>query len=135
MIIKKLSIMKRVLKYISLVMVIGVMLVSCYKDVIAPELAVDPDGPPQPVSYKNDLAPLFNTSCALSGCHVSGAHKPYLTTDISYQQIVNGGFVNLALPKESIFYKMVFGDMAQYIPSSSNRQKVYDWIRNGAPNN
>lgn len=116
-------------------MVIGMMLVGCYKDVIKPELAVDPDGPPQPVSYKNELAPMFNTSCALAGCHVSGAHKPYLAPDISYNQIVGGGFVNLALPKESILYKNVYGEMAQYMPSGASRQKVYDWIRNGAPNN
>ena len=128
--------MKRILVITAtLVLTMGIMLAGCYKDVIKPELAVDPDGPPQPVSYKNELAPLFNSSCALAGCHVSGAHKPYMTLDISYQQIVNGGFVNTTLPKESILYKKVYGDMAQYIPSSANRQRVYDWIRNGAPNN
>ena len=52
-----------------------------------------------------------------------------------YAQIVNGGFVNTNIPKESILYKMVFGDMRIYIPSAIDRQKVYDWIRNGAPNN
>jgi hypothetical protein len=114
---------------------IVVALAGCYKDIIKPELASDPDGPPQQVSYKNELAPLFNTSCALAGCHVSGAHKPYLAADISYQQVVNGGFVNIDFPKESILYKMVNSEMAQYIPSASDKQKVYDWIRNGAPNN
>jgi len=108
---------------------------GCYKDIIKPELASDPDGPPQPVSFKNELAPLFNTNCALSGCHVSGAHKPYLPADVSYSQIVNGGFVNTALPKESRLYQMINGEMAQYIASKADRQKVYDWIRNGAPNN
>ena len=124
-------------KYITLGLILAILigLTSCYKDVIIPELAVDPDGPPQQVSFKNQLAPLFNTNCALSGCHVSGAHKPYLTPDISYQQIVNGGFVNTALPKESTLYRMVYGDMAQYISSGADKQKVYDWIRNGAPNN
>jgi len=125
------------LKYIytGLIVAIVVGLSSCYKDIIIPELASDPDGPPQPVSFKTELAPVFAANCALSGCHVSGAHKPYMTADVSYQQIVNGGFINTALPKESILYKMINGEMAQYIPSSSDRQKVYDWIRNGAPNN
>lgn len=121
--------------YAILIFAVLIGLSSCYKDIITPSLAADPDGPAQPVSYKNELAPLFNSSCALSGCHVSGGHKPYLSTDISYQQIVNGGFVNTSLPKESILYKMINGEMAQYIPSSANRQKVYDWIRNGTPNN
>ena len=127
--------MKRVFKYLTLVILVVMGFASCYKDIIKPELVTDPDGPPQPVSYKNELAPLLNSNCALGGCHVSGAHKPYLTTDVSYAQIVNGGFVNTALPKESRLYQMIHGEMAQYIPSKADRQKVYDWIRNGAPNN
>ncbi len=127
--------MKRIFLYASLLMIMGTGITGCYKDIIMPETAVDPDGPPQFVSYKDQLAPLFNTTCALSGCHVSGAHKPYMATAISYTEIVNGGFVNLLIPKESILYKKINGEMKEYIPSASNRQKVYDWIRNGAPNN
>lgn len=127
--------MKRLLLYAGMMLTVGVGLASCYKDVIRPDLPLDPNAPPQQVSFKNELKPLFSSSCTEVGCHVSGAHKPYMTPDVSYQQIVNGGFVNLALPKESILYKMINGEMQQYIPSATNRQKVYDWIRNGAPNN
>ena len=127
--------MKRSVKLLILMMGIVIGLASCYKDIIRPELTADPDGPPQPVSFKNELSPLLNSSCALAGCHVTGGHKPYLSPDISFQQIVNGGFVNTDFPKESILYKMINGEMAQYIPSTADRQKVYDWIRNGAPNN
>jgi len=127
--------MKRLLLYTGLLLSLGIGLTGCYKDIIKPDLPKDPNAPPQQVSFENELKPLFATSCALVGCHVSGAHKPYLTSDVSYLQIVNGGFVNTALPKESILYKMINGEMQQYIPSADNRQKVYDWIRNGAPNN
>ena len=127
--------MKRVLILFGLVITLGLFVTSCYKDVILPEAAVDPDGPPQPVSYSTELAPLFNSSCALSGCHVQGGHKPYMNADISYQQIVNGGFVNTDIPKQSILYIQINGDMREHIPSAKDRQKVYDWIRNGAPNN
>ena len=127
--------MKRVLILFGLILTLGLFFTSCYKDVILPETAVDPDGPPQPVSYSLELAPLFNSSCALSGCHVDGGHKPYMNTDISYQQIVNGGFINTDLPKTSILYLQINGGMREHIPSAKDRQKVYDWIRNGAPNN
>ena len=127
--------MKRILIYTVLIFTLALGLISCYKDVILPESVVDPDGPPMAVSYKTDLAPLFTSHCALAGCHVSGAHKPYMLTDISYQQIVNGGFVNTIIPKQSILYKMINGEMREYISSASDRQKVYDWIRNGVPNN
>ena len=127
--------MKRLFIYAGLLLAIGISFTSCYKDIIEPKLGENPDGPPKQVSFKNELAPLFNASCALAGCHVSGAHKPYLSAEISYQQIVNGGFVNIALPKESILYKNIYGDMAEHIPAKTDKQKVYDWIRNGAPNN
>lgn len=127
--------MKRAIKVTAVICAIGIGMAGCYKDVILPELAVDPDGPPQAVSFKDELAPMLNSKCALSGCHVSGAHKPYMMTDVSYQQIVNGGFVNTDIPRESIIYKMINGEMMEYIPSAADRQKVYDWIRNGAPNN
>ena len=127
--------MKRLLKYTGLLLLVALVVSSCYKDIVIPQLAVDPDGPPQPVSFKTELAPLFNAKCTDVGCHVTGSHKPYLTSDVSYLQIVNGGYVNTALPKESTLYKFIFGEMAQYIPAASDKQKVYDWIRNGAPNN
>jgi hypothetical protein len=127
--------MKRKLLFIGLVLTLGIGISSCYKDIIKPDLPKDPNAPPQQVSFANELKPLFNTSCTNSGCHNVGAHKPYLTSDVSYQQIVNGGFVNLALPSQSTLYKQINGDMQQYIPSADNRQKVYDWIRNGAHNN
>jgi hypothetical protein len=127
--------MKRLFIYTGLIFFIGLGLSSCYKNIILPDVAVDPDGPPQAVSFKTDLAPLFNASCALVGCHVSGAHHPYMTPDVSYLQVVNGGFVDTSIPKESIIYKMINGEMREYIPSAADRQKVYDWIRNGAPNN
>jgi hypothetical protein len=128
--------MKKSLIYLSMIVTLLVLsLTGCYKDTLLPEAAVDPDGPPQAVSYNTDLKPLLNTKCGLSGCHVSGAHKPYMTSDVSYQQIVNGGYVNLIVPKQSIIYTKLNGEMREYMPSATDRQKVYDWIRNGAPNN
>lgn len=127
--------MKKRLIFMMMIMGLAVGFYSCYKDVNLPEAAVDPDGPPQALSYRTDIAPMLNTKCALSGCHVSGAHKPYMTTDISYNQIVGGGFVNTIIPKESTLYKMINGEMKEYIPAAADRQKIYDWIRTGAQNN
>ncbi len=129
--------MKKLSIFLGLIMIIvwGLSITGCYRDIILPDTVVDPDGTPQAVSFKTELQPLFNSQCALSGCHVSGSHKPYMTTESSYLSIVNGGFVNLIVPKQSIFYKKINGEMREYIPKATDRQKVYDWIRNGAPNN
>lgn len=127
--------MKRLSIYTAVLLVFGFILSGCYKDVILPDSVVDPDGPPQAVSYNADIAPLLESKCAKAGCHVSGAHKPYLNIGISYIQIVNNGFVNTAVPKQSILYNEINGGMKEYIPSAVDRQKVYDWIRTGAQNN
>lgn len=127
--------MKRMYIYLGLLcfMLAGTVLTGCYKDIISPES--DPDGPPQFVSFSQDLAPVFNAKCALSGCHVSGGHAPNMTAGGSYQAIVNGGFVNTLVPKASRLYVMITSEMSEYLPSPKDKAKVLDWIRNGAPNN
>lgn len=127
--------MKRVLIYLGSFFTVSLVMVGCYKDIDIPATAPNPEGPPQAVNYSAELAPLFNSNCAKAGCHVSGGHHPYMNTDISYNEIINGGFVNTIIPKESILYIMINSDMKEFIPNASDRQKVYDWIRNGAPNN
>lgn len=128
--------MKRII-YIGALFLSILGLAGCYKDIITPEIGSGPDDlPPQQVSFQTELAPIFNTNCAIAGCHVSGSHTPYLASSVSYSQITNG-YLNLANPKESMLYKMITSEMAQYLPApaKANTQKIYDWIRNGAPNN
>ena len=126
---------KSLLIYASLVIGVGAAMTGCYKDIIIPEAAANTEGPPQAVSYNAELKPLFNTSCALPGCHAQGGHHPWMESEISYTQITVGEFVNTTVPKSSILYIMINSDMKEFIPSATDRQKVYDWIRNGAPNN
>jgi len=121
--------------YAGLILMAGFGLTGCYKDVILPDVAADPDAPPQAVSFKTDIAPFVAAHCGISGCHVSGGHHPYMTTPGSFEAIVNGGYVNTLIPKQSIIYVKINGEMKEYIPSATDRQKIYDWIRNGAPNN
>jgi hypothetical protein len=108
---------------------------GCYKDIIDP--GPDPNAPPQFVSFKDDLIPIFTTNCALSGCHDGLAHNPALTTDKAYSAITSGGYISLTAPSTSILYGEVkSGSMPPTGPlKATDVQKIYDWIRNGAPNN
>ncbi|MGN6195240.1 MAG: hypothetical protein ACTHOB_09895 [Ginsengibacter sp.] len=124
--------MKRLFIFGALLLFVTVALTSCYKDVILPKVATTK--PPQFVSFSNDLQPVFTTNCALSGCHVKGGQTPYLTPDVSYQQLL-GGYVNTIKPEQSQLYIMINGNMQVHIPDAADRQRIYDWIRNGAPNN
>jgi hypothetical protein len=124
--------MKRLFIYSGLLTILSLGLTSCYKDVILPTAAST--APPQFVSFSNDLQPIFTSNCAVSGCHVAGAQAPNLSAGFSYNQLI-GGYVNTILPTKSTLYVMIYGDMSVHIPSASDKQKIYDWIRNGAPNN
>jgi hypothetical protein len=124
--------MKRLLIYAGLLFFVSLVLSSCYKDVILPSVVTTK--PPQYVSFSNDLQPIFTTNCALSGCHVNGSQMPYLSADVSYQQLL-GGFINTIKPDQSELYLQINGNMQVHIPDAAERQKIYDWIRNGSPNN
>jgi hypothetical protein len=127
--------MKRISIILAVVFALGLGATGCYKDVVSPES--DPDGPPQQVSFKEDVAPLLEAKCAT--CHSASAgasaHKPYMNADVSYANLVNGGYVNTLVPKQSILYQAVYGQMSEYMPAPKDKSKIYDWIRNGAPNN
>ena len=127
--------MKRLIIFAGLLMVLGIGITGCYKDVVLPVAGADPNAPPKQYSYKTDIATLLNTDCAKSGCHVAGAQTPDLETAVSYNSLVNGGFVNTLFPNQSILYQMITGNMEEHMPLASDRQKVYDWIRTGAMNN
>jgi hypothetical protein len=125
--------MKRVLICGGLLFFMCVSIVSCYQDVIIPPVATE--APPQFVSYSSDLQPLWDEHCALSGCHVPGGQSPYLSDGISYEQLIGGGYVNTVVPEDSRLWIALNGIMMPHLPSATDRQKVFDWIRNGAPNN
>ena len=123
-----------------LIIVLGLVLFAmasftitgCYRDVIVPPL---PSTAPQKVSFNKQIKPILSANCAKSGCHVPGAQKPYMDSTEAYTNLINGGFVNTIVPNQSEIYQMLNGAMQQYIPSNADVQLIYDWIRNGAPNN
>ncbi len=39
----------------------------------------DPDTDPMEISLSNEVIPLMNTNCAISGCHVVGVQSPNLS--------------------------------------------------------
>jgi hypothetical protein len=126
--------MKRISIYAAIVLFItlGIGLTGCYKDILVES---DPDGPPQEVSFSKELLPIFTKSCGITGCHAAGGHTPELTEAKAYSSLNNGIYVNTLIPKQSKLYLEVNGEMAPYIPSPNDKRKVFDWIRNGAPNN
>ena len=127
--------MKKIILFTGLILMTAIALTvtGCYRDVIVP--TVSTTAPPQAVNFSTQIAPVLTANCAKSGCHVPGGQKPYMNDPDAYANLINGGFVNTIVPNQSVIYQMLNGQMQQYIPSNTDIQLIYDWIRNGAPNN
>jgi len=126
--------MKKLLVFAGILFVIGACFTGCYKDVEIPPSA-NTNTPPQPTSFANEIQPILTANCALSGCHVAGGQTPDMEAGVAYNDLVSGGFVNTVIPTQSTIYIMINGEMEVHIPSATEREAIYDWIRNGAIDN
>jgi len=126
--------MKKNLVYLVVALLIATCLNACYYDEVATF-----EGLPTNVSLKNDVQPIFNRDCNLSGCHDAiPSHHPSLTPENAYKDLTSGGFVNTVDPPNSILYLSVTGGgmPAGRAPLSENDTKIIlGWITEGAKNN
>ncbi|HEX5001470.1 MAG TPA: hypothetical protein VFW78_03165 [Bacteroidia bacterium] len=125
--------MKRILKSKILLVIVAVLLSSCYYD----EVVVF-EGLPENVSLKNDVQIIFDRDCNSSGCHdAQGTHEPSLVPENSYNSLTQG-YVNTVEPEKSKLYVAVdVGGMPEgRTPLSENDKKIIlAWITEGAKNN
>ena len=127
--------MKKKLIYLVVILVtFGTGLSSCYYDEVISFV-----GLPTNVSLKNDVQPIFDRDCNMSGCHDAGpAHSPSLVKEKAYNDLTSGGYVNTADPENSVLYLSVNGGgmPAGREPLSENDKKlILAWITEGAKNN
>ena len=93
------------------------------------------------VSFVNDIIPVFNQKCSISGCHSSGGHIPDLTASKAYNALLNGGYINLADTKNSKLYLRLTGKITPAMPLSGTNNPsninalVLTWITQKAKNN
>jgi hypothetical protein len=87
---------------------------------------------PEVISYSADIQPFFNAKC--TNCH--GNVPPSLEAPMSYGNLINGGFIDLANPSNSLLYTKinVGGSMAPYT-TSEEAAMTLKWIEQGALDN
>ena len=126
--------MKKILTYLVVALLFATGLNACYYDEVATF-----EGVPTKVSLKNDVQPIFDRDCNMSGCHDAGpAHSPSLVKEKAYQDLTSGGYVNTTDPENSVLYLSVNGGgmPAGRAPLSENDKKlILGWITDGAKNN
>jgi hypothetical protein len=91
------------------------------------------------VCFEEQVLPLFQSSCALSGCHDQGSHEEGYILD-SYDNIIKKGIVPGDANKSEIV-KCITGFLAKKMPLSPNPalsavqiQFIASWINQGANN-
>ena len=126
------------------VVLIGLVLIGgitgCEKDTTL----VIPLAPPvvnKTVSFNKDIVPLLTKNCALSGCHISGGHKPDLSVEKAYNSLIDGKYVDKTAPEKSIIYERLICKLSPAMPmgASPNPSNIdglmLAWIKQGAKKN
>lgn len=78
-------------------------------------------------SYATDVEPIMKTSCAVSGCHVSGGAAPFTLTSVASAQAhaseIKTATANGSMPKEGTPLTQL------------QKDRIACWVDDGAPNN
>ena len=114
-------------KFYQILLVLSTSITSCYYDV-EDELYITCEAPEE-VSFSEDVNPLIQQGCAISGCHVSSnSNRVNLET---YQEIKasvdNGSFQSYVIVDRSMPPSGPLNDCEIAI--------LNKWINQGAPNN
>ncbi len=92
------------------------------------------------MSFSKDIVPIFDKSCAVSGCHVSGGKAPDLTSANAFKSLSSGNYFKAGDPENSNLMMWLNGKKSPVMPmggtpNTDNNAKIYAWINQGAKNN
>lgn len=109
--------------------------VGCEKDYLVPK-KVEID---YPVSFANDIIPIFTTECSMASCHDNGGAPPNLMADKAYDELLGLGYVDTIDAKSSILYVRMISTTKPMPPAgllpAEQIALVLAWIEQGALNN
>ncbi len=96
---------------------------------------------PDTVYFVQQVLPVFQSSCAMIGCHNTTTHKEGLILD-SYAGILSTGGINTSSPASSRVYRAMVGGGEEQMPpfpstpmSSGQTSAILKWIQQGAKDN
>jgi hypothetical protein len=129
--------MKLTFRFGSLISLILIVLSGCVYDQVVPK-TIDTDQY-KDMSFANDIVPIFNESCNMSGCHNAGGINPDLSPTGAYNALSNGNYIDTNSPATSELYRWMNGEenlsMPLTGPDPVYNAKVLAWIEQGALDN
>jgi len=93
------------------------------------------------VSYSEHVQPLFNQTCALSGCHNDASQAGGLSLTSYGNLTLRPNIVVPFAPEESLLYLRIEGQLGEQMPlnrpplNRNQRDGIRTWIEEGADNN
>lgn len=87
------------------------------------------------VSFSGDIEPFFKDKC--NACH-GGNTSPNLSKGWAYDELTEGGHVDVDFPCESSLYLVVSGNHGSHISvnvTDEQQAMIRGWIQEGAQNN
>lgn len=125
------------MKKLTLIIVVLLGLFSwqaCEYDWVEPEPSKLPP-PDQKISFANDIIPVFDRGCNMSGCHSQGGFSPDLTPANAYADLFAENMIDTINPPNSILYKkMAPGGSMNSFTKKGEPELVLRWIEEGAVN-
>ena len=111
------------------------LIASCERDYLKPK-QFDPN---TPVSFSQDVIPIFTENCTQAGCHNSGGETPNLIPSKGYDQLLGLGYVDTTNAEASVLYLRMNSNYKSMPPigkiSNEKTGKILAWIKQGAKNN
>jgi mono/diheme cytochrome c family protein len=94
-----------------------------------------PPAPEGDISYSTDIQSIFNDNCV--ACHQTGTGVPLdLQADNSYNNLYDGGYINLDDPSASVLYiKVSPGQSMNSYVTDNQLAVILLWIEQGGLNN
>jgi len=121
--------MKNILIFLLTGMFLTALLLSSCEKVVYP-----PIEKPENVSYSEEVQAIWNKNCTSSNCH-GGGHSLDLRPDVSYEELMNGGYVDTINPPNSILMQKLYGSSHNDNATETEKQTILSWIEDGALDN
>jgi hypothetical protein len=130
--------MKNYHTYISMLLLgLAITFSSCKDDSYVVPTVVITGG----VSFDTIIQPVFNASCAISGCHVAGAQAPDLSAGNAYNNLWQYNLIDTAGAVSSVLYEHLTATGGQSLMppvgalSPTQKGEILAWIKQGGQNN
>jgi hypothetical protein len=127
---------RKILNTMAFIIATIIWLPSCYKETT---VFLGASEVTREVSFNNDLIPIFENRCALSGCHTAGSQVPTLTPDRAYNALIEENLVDFNNPENSELYFWLTGKKQPAMPLGGPDPDinaiVLAWLKQGGKNN